>query len=64
MSKDIKGIINSRKVAFKNKDTITGKQLDRDLKNKLREAKQVHRNHLEETFKERNPKDYGTIRKN
>ena len=54
VSKDIKDIINSRKVAFKNKDAIKCKQLERDLKNKLREAKQVHRNLLEETLEERN----------
>ena len=56
VSKDIKDIINTRKVAFKNKDAIKCRQLDKVLKIKLREAKQVHRNQLEENFKEKNPK--------
>ncbi|KAL2103161.1 hypothetical protein ACEWY4_000029 [Coilia grayii] len=56
VSKDIKEIINRKKAAFKSKDMIKCKQLEKVLKNKLREAKQVHRDQLENNFKEKNPK--------
>lgn len=53
VSEDIKNIIISRKKAFKNKDTLNCKLLERDLNTKLREAKLAHRHQLErETLKD------------
>ena len=56
MSKDNKNIIILKKRVFKNKDALNCKHLERELKNKLREAKVAHRHKLEETFREKYPK--------
>ena len=56
VTRDIKNDINDRKAAFKNKDLAKLKSLDKNLKKKIREAKQAHRQRLEESFKANNPK--------
>lgn len=52
--KDIKDVINARKVAFRNKDSGALNLADKNLRNKLREAKAVYRR--QDAFKANNRK--------
>ena len=54
-SKDMKNKIIIKKRAFENKDALSCKHLERELKNKLREAKVAHQHKMEETFRETKP---------
>ncbi len=56
ITKDVKHIINLRKIAFKNKDIGKLKQIEKDLKSKLREAKRKHRLKLEEAHRSKSSK--------
>lgn len=51
ITKDIKKAINLRNQAFKQKDTGTLKQTEKELRTKVREAKSRHRQDLENAFK-------------
>ena len=56
VTRDIIQVINTRKVAFKNKDYGALKQTGKELKIKLRKAKLAHRQLLEDAFKANNSK--------
>lgn len=47
VTKDIKQVINLRKLAFKNKDRRELQKTDKELREKLRKAKKAHKKHLE-----------------
>ncbi len=50
-TKDVKHVMNLRKIAFKKKDMKQIKCLEKDLKGKIREAKMAYRSKLEKAFK-------------
>lgn len=64
ITKDIKQTMNLRKVAFKDKDTMELQKRDKELKGKLREARETHKRHLEEAFKAGNPRKTWETMKN
>lgn len=50
VTKDIKNITNTRKMAFKNKDAGALKQTEKELKIRLREEKYRHTDSVEDAF--------------
>lgn len=65
ITKDIKEIINRWNVAFRNKDPKEIKVTEKELKSKMRKAKEAHRQCLEETFRPKNNKKvWDTIKTN
>ena len=55
VTKYIKNTIK-RKVAFKNKESTALEETEKELRSKLKNAKLIHRQHLEDAFKANNPK--------
>ena len=64
VTKDIKQLMNLRKLAFKNKDRRELQQTGKQLREKLRKAKEAHKKHLEEAFKAGNPRKTWDTMKN
>ena len=56
ITKDMKQIMNLRKLVFKNKDTTELQKRDKELRGTLRKATKAHTKHLEEAFKAGSPR--------
>ncbi len=51
ITKDIKQSLNQKKAALKNKDTLELHRINKELRGKIRKAKDTHKRHLESMFK-------------
>ena len=56
VTRDVKHLMNLRKIAFRNKDIRELKRLEKELKGKLHDAKRAHKLQLEKAFKSKNSK--------
>ena len=64
VTKDIKQIINELKLAYKQKDTQELRRKDKELRGKIRKAKDTHKKHLEELFQANDSRKMWSAMKN